>query len=79
MGARLLQATGYASPAMLKIGQVGLRALATAFIPLGFVLVFGNVFTALGNGMLNMKCSIIRGGLPILLLLPLINIVGTTW
>ena len=68
-----------ASPAMLEIGQVGLRALATAFIPLGFVLVLGNVFTALGNGMLNMKCSMIRGGLPILLLLPLINMVGTTW
>jgi len=46
---------------------------------LGFVLVLGNVFTAMGNGMLNMKCSMIRGGLPILLLLPLINMVGTTW
>jgi len=68
-----------ASPAMLEIGQIGLRALATAFIPLGFVLVLGNVFTALGNGMLNMKCSMIRGGLPILLLLPLIHIVGTRW
>lgn len=68
-----------ASDAMMEMGQVGLRALATAFIPLGFVLVLGNVFTALGNGMLNMKCSMIRGGLPILLLLPLIHIVGTKW
>ena len=68
-----------ASEAMLEIGQVGLRALAVAFIPLGFVLVLGNVFTALGNGMLNMKCSMIRGGLPILLLVVLIKIVGTTW
>jgi len=75
----LLMAIYDASPAMLEIGQVGLRALAIAFIPLGFVLVLGNVFTAMGNGMLNMKCSMIRGGLPILLLLPLINMVGTTW
>ena len=75
----LLMAIYDASPAMMEMGQVGLRALATAFIPLGFVLVLGNVFTALGNGMLNMKCSMIRGGLPILLLLPLIHIVGTKW
>ncbi len=68
-----------ASDAMLEIGQVGLRALAIAFVPLGFVLVLGNVFTALGNGMLNMKCSMIRGGLPIILLLALIKVVGTTW
>lgn len=75
----LLMAIYDASPAMLEIGQVGLRALATAFIPLGFVLVLGNVFTALGNGMLNMKCSMIRGGLPVILLLPMIKLVGTTW
>ena len=68
-----------ASEAMTAIGQVGLRALAVAFIPLGFVLVLGNVFNALGNGILNMKCSMIRGGLPILLLVALIKIVGTTW
>jgi len=68
-----------ASEAMVEIGQVGLRALAVAFIPLGFVLVLGNVFNALGNGILNMKCSMIRGGLPILLLVALIKIVGTTW
>ncbi len=49
----MLMAIYGASPAMLEIGQVALRALAMAFIPLGFVLVLGNVFTALGNGMLN--------------------------
>lgn len=68
-----------ASDAMLEMGQIGLRALAVSFIPLGFVLILGNVFTALGNGILNMKCSMIRGTLPILLLLLLINIVGTSW
>lgn len=75
----LLMSIYDASEAMLEIGQVGLRALALAFIPLGFVLVLGNVFTALGNGMLNMKCSMIRGGLPIVLLLILVKVVGTTW
>jgi len=68
-----------ASDAMLEIGNVGLRALAIAFIPLGFVLVLGNVFTAMGNGILNMKCSMIRGALPIILLVALIKVVGTTW
>ena len=75
----LLMSIYDASEAMMEIGQVGLRALAVAFIPLGFVLVLGNVFNALGNGILNMKCSMIRGGLPILLLVALIKIVGTTW
>ena len=75
----LLMAIYDASDAMIKIGQIGLRALATAFIPLGFVLVLGNVFTAVGNGMLNMKCSIIRGVLPVILLLPFIKMIGTTW
>ncbi len=75
----LLMSIYDASKAMLEIGQVGLRALALAFIPLGFVLVLGNVFTALGNGMLNMKCSMIRGGLPVVLLLILVKVVGTTW
>lgn len=75
----LLMSIYDASEAMLEIGQVGLRALAISFIPLGFVLVLGNVFTAVGNGMLNMKCSMIRGGLPIVLLLILVKTVGTTW
>ena len=75
----MLMAIYDASVAMLEIGQVGLRALAIAFIPLGAVLVLGNVFTAMGDGILNMKCSMIRGGLPIILLLPLIHMVGTKW
>ena len=33
----------------------------------------------MGDGILNMKCSMIRGGLPIILLLPLIHMVGTKW
>ena len=75
----LLMTIFSAGEAMLEIGRVGLRVLAISFIPHGFILVLGNVFTALGNGMLNMKCSMIRGALPIILLLPLIKIVGTTW
>ena len=58
----MLMAIYDASEAMLEIGQVGLRALAIAFIPLGAVLVLGNVFTAMGDGILNMNCSMIRGG-----------------
>ena len=68
-----------AGETLQNIGQVGLRALATAFVPLGFALVLGNVFTAMGNGMLNMKCSFIRGGLPIPLLIILVKLFGTTW
>lgn len=67
------------SETLLQMGQVGLRALAVSFVPLAFVLVLGNVFTAMGNGMVNMKCSLIRGGLPIPLLLLLVKLVGTTW
>ena len=75
----LLMSIYDASDAMLEMGQIGLRALAISFIPLGFVLILGNVFTALGNGMLNMKCSMIRGALPILLLWILLKLVGTSW
>jgi len=76
---KLLMTIYDASEALLAIGQIGLRALAISFVPLAFVLVLGNVFTAMGNGMLNMKCSFIRGGLPIPLLLLLVKLVGTTW
>ncbi len=67
------------SKALLDMGQIGLRMLAFAFIPLAFVQIYGNVFTALGNGMLNMKCSLIRGVLPIPLLLIFIRLIGTNW
>ena len=67
------------SPAMLEMGQIGLRMLALSFIPLSFLQIYGNTFTALGNGMLNMKCSLIKGILPIPLLMIFIHFVGTNW
>ena len=67
------------SPEMLAVGRVGLRLLAISFIPLAFVLIFGNVFTAMGNGLVNMRCSMVRGILPIPLLLLLIRFTGTSW
>lgn len=67
------------SQEMLAIGRVGLRLLAISFVPLAFVLIFGNVFTAMGNGLVNMRCSMVRGILPIPLLLLLIRFTGTSW
>ena len=67
------------SAEMIEMGQVGLRMLALSFIPLAFLQIYGNTFTALGNGMLNMKCSLIKGILPIPLLLLFIHLLGTSW
>ena len=67
------------SPAMIEMGQIGLRMLAISFIPLAFLQIYGNTFTALGNGMLNMKCSLIKGILPIPLLMIFIHLIGTNW
>ncbi len=67
------------SPAMIEMGQIGLRMLALSFIPLAFLQIYGNTFTALGNGMLNMKCSLIKGILPIPLLVIFIHLIGTNW
>lgn len=68
-----------ASENLLSIGLIGLRVLAITFFPQAYILIYGNIFNALGNGMVNMKCSFIRGILPIPLLLILVRLWGTQW
>ena len=67
------------SAAMLAMGRIGLRILAVTFIPQLFILVYSNTFVGMGNGQVNMRCSLLRGILPIPLLLLLLRMAGTTW
>ena len=67
------------SAAMLEMSRVGLRILPVSFIPQLLILVYSNTFVGMGNGRVNMRCSLLRGILPIPLLLFLIRVAGTTW
>lgn len=67
------------SPALLAIGRVATRVLNLTLIPQAIVLIYCNAFTGMGNGLVNMRCSLLRGILPVPLLLLLLWTVGTTW
>lgn len=67
------------SPALLAIGRVAMRVLSLTLIPQAIVLICCNAFTGMGNGLVNMRCSLLRGVLPVPLLLLLLRTVGTTW
>lgn len=75
----ILMAIYNAGPQLQQIGAVGLRILALTFLPQAVVMVLSNAFTAMGNGMVNMKCSMIKGILPIPLLLVLVRVFGDSW
>lgn len=53
------------SSEMLEMGVPALRILASSFIFISAVTVVGNLFTAVGNGVVNMCCTSIRGLLPL--------------
>lgn len=50
---------------MLSMGIPALRILASGFVFISVVSVVGNLFTAMGNGVVNMCCTVIRGLLPL--------------
>lgn len=50
---------------MLDMGIPAIRILASTFIFISAVSVVGNMFTAMGNGVVNMCCTTIRGLLPL--------------
>jgi len=68
-----------AGETLREIGRVGLPVMALTFLPHAVFLILGNVFNSMGNGMVNMKCSLINGILPIPLLLILTHLVGSRW
>ncbi|MCD7737693.1 MAG: MATE family efflux transporter [Lachnospiraceae bacterium] len=70
-----------ASDEMLEIGVSALRILASTFILVSAVTVIGQLLTAIGNGMVNMVCTIVRGMLPLLLLLVIVKTadIGYIW
>lgn len=59
---------------MLVTGVPAMRILALTFVFISAVSVTGNLFTAMGNGLVNMCCTTIRGLLP----LPLVYLAART-
>lgn len=76
---RPLMAIYNAGEELQMIGGIGLRTLALTFVPQAFVMILTNAFNAMGNGMVNMKCNMLKGILPIPLLLLLVQLIGTSW
>lgn len=68
-----------AGQSLRETGETGLRVLALTFVPQAVVMIISNVFSAMGNGMLNVQCSLLKGILPIPLLLVLAHLVGEHW
>ncbi len=50
---------------MMEIGVFALRVMSSTFAFAAFVVVVGNFFTGMGNGIVNMTCTSIRGLLPL--------------
>ncbi|MGM9538733.1 MAG: MATE family efflux transporter [Candidatus Onthomonas sp.] len=54
-----------ASDDMLSMGVPAVRILASTFLLITVVNVIGHMYTAMGNGMINLSCNVIRGLLPL--------------
>lgn len=67
------------SPELLAIGRVGMRILSLTLAPQAVILIYSNAFIGMGNGAVNMCSSLLRGVLPVPLLLALLRTVGDAW